>query len=128
MTLNGTIYFPTYTPNAGSSSDPCTPGLGLNIAYAISVFNGAPTNNLDSNTAQVNTSVTDRYVHLAQTGIAPSMSVLFMQSQGTCSGVGCIPPPPGPPTPICTYAQEVTNMCGTVGDKIRTYWREGDAN
>ncbi len=127
VTLNGTIYFPTYTPNTSSSSDPCTPGLGLNIAYAVSVFNAAPTNNLDSNTAQVNTTVSDRYMHLAQSGIAPSMSVLFMQTQGTCTGVGCTPPP-GPPKPICTYAQEVTNMCGNVGDKIRTYWREGDAN
>ena len=94
-------------------------------AYAVSVFNGAPTNNLDNNTSQVNTSVTDRYMTLAQTGIAPSMSVLFIQPP-PCTGPNCTPPPP--PPPVCTYAQEVTNMCGKLGDRVRTYWREGDAN
>jgi len=131
ITLDGTIFFPTYTPNAGSSADPCTPGLGLNILYAVSVFNAAPTNNLDTNTAQVNTTTSDRYMHLAQTGIAPSMSVLFMQTP-PCTGAGCpsTPPicPPGQTCRVCTVAQETVGICGNLGDKIRTYWREGDAN
>ena len=129
VTLGGTVYFPTYSPpSAGGAVDACTPGLGVNRAYAVSVFNAAPTNNLDNNTAQVNSDVSDRFTQLQQSGIAPTMSVLFIQTPGTCTGAGCIPPPPGPPRPVCTYAQEVTNMCGNLGDKFRTYWREGDAN
>jgi type IV pilus assembly protein PilY1 len=132
VTLGGTVYFPTYSPPPTSgvnSANPCNPGLGVNRAYAVSVFNAAPTNNLDNNTAGINTALTDRFMQLTQSGIAPSMSVLFIQPPVVpCTGVNCVNPPPGPPRPICTYAQEVTNMCANLGDKFKTYWREGDAN
>ena len=74
-TFGDQIIFTTYAPNTPVSADPCSGvGTGINRAYAVSVFDGAPT--FDRNNDNVLTT-DERSQDLRQSGIAPETAFLF---------------------------------------------------
>lgn len=96
-TFNNTVYFDSFTP--GSNGNICTPAGGLNRLYEVSVIDGRPVTNLDTNqdpnNPNNNLTLTDRFRSLKQGGLAPEPVFLFPQDQRdpiTCIGVECFPP------------------------------------
>lgn len=123
-TLQNTVFFTSYTPSASESSNTCSVAVGSNRGYAISAFDGRPVAPRSSSTGPSNPTDPnnptnpppprreDRYRDLGQTGIAPEVTVLFPEDdQITClSGV------------------EVLNVCKDFNSRIKTYWRQTNAN
>jgi type IV pilus assembly protein PilY1 len=122
-TFENTVLFTTYTPSTGASSNPCAPSVGTNRVYAVSIFDGSPTANLNN---QGNLSISDRSEQLSQSGIAPGVSVLFPPAD---SGTGPTPPPPGGPQKVvCTVGAEILGVCKDFNSRVKTFWSEQDAN
>jgi type IV pilus assembly protein PilY1 len=122
-TLQNTIFFTSYTPSPNTRSNQCSPATGSNRAYAISAFDGSPLPPRASETdgdddgdgdgdGGDNPTQEDRFNELEQTGIAPEVTTLFPdKDQVTClSGV------------------EVLNVCKDFNSRIKTYWRQTNAN
>lgn len=122
VTFNDQILFTSYTPNTSSASDPCTPGLGTNRLYAISVFDGSPVANLNN---QNNTVIRDRYEVLSQGGIAPAVSFLFPAPELGPDGK---PVPSNTQPVVCMSGAEVLGVCKSFNSRVKTFWRESDAN
>ena len=110
VTFNDQVIFPTYTPSASTSTDPCVPGVGANAQYTMDVVGGGIISRKD----------------LADSGIAPAVTFLF-------------PPPTdivvdGPNGPVtlqqkqsCTFiAGQLT--CNPLNGRQKTFWRDTDAN
>ncbi len=110
VTFNDQIIFPTYTPSASTSTDPCVPGIGANAQYTMDAVGGGILSRKD----------------LADSGIAPPVTFLF-------------PPPTditvdGPNGPVtmqqkqsCTFiAGQLT--CQPLNGRQKTFWRDTDAN
>ena len=121
-TFNNQVLFTTYTPNASTASNPCSPGAGTNRLYAVSVFDGTPVANLNN---QNNVSITDRSTLLAQGGIAPGVTFLFPAPQ---NGVNGNPPPPNQHPVVCMSGAEVLGVCQNFNSRLKTVWSEQDAN
>jgi type IV pilus assembly protein PilY1 len=119
-TLQNTLFFTTYTPAASATSNTCSVAVGSNRAYAISAFDGRPLPRRDSATDPNNpnpddpTSPTrgDRYIDLEQTGIAPEITTLFPEKD----------------TVTCLSGVEVLSVCKEFNSRIKTYWRQTNAN
>ncbi len=102
-TVSNQVLFTTYTPNSGAFADPCQPGIGTNKIYSVSVFDGSPINNLNSQTdgtdanGNSNLTIADRSQALAQGGIAPAVAFLFPPNQPNpscmsgCRDAQCLP-------------------------------------
>jgi len=110
-TFNNQILFTTYTPNASGSSNPCTPGAGNNRLYAVSVFDGSPVDNLSN---QSNLATADRWIALAQGGIAPGVTFLF--------------PADANGKPVLTVGPEIPPIHPSFNSRQKTVWSEQDAN
>jgi|GEM_PF-220047 len=129
-TLAGTVIFTTYSPSTTVVTDPCAGvGSGTNRVYFVDVFDGAPT--LDRNKDGTITTA-DRSTDLAQGGIAPQPVMLFLPDT---PGSGNSPPPGATCTLNCTGGQtNVTLLIGaetvnvTIGQLLKTYWRDASAN
>jgi type IV pilus assembly protein PilY1 len=140
VTFRNQVFFTTYSPPDGSSTNVCNIGVGKNRAYALKIVDGSPISNLDG-TAGITTS--DRSVVLQQGGIAPSVSILFPSpdspddgesggddGSGTgngepCTGLNC----PSEPEPeqqgtICLSGVEVLGTCNNFNSRVKTYWRD----
>lgn len=120
-TLENTIFFTTYTPQASASSNTCSPATGSNRAYAISAYDGSPLPRRDNPTdpnsptdpSDPYTPVPeDRYADLGQTGIAPEVTLLF----------------PDKDKVTCLAGVEILNVCRDFNSRIKTYWRQTNAN
>jgi type IV pilus assembly protein PilY1 len=128
LTINGTILFPTFQPQAPSAATPCAPGTGLNRAYALSVDSGRPVIDWNDN-AQIEDS--DAWTRLAQTGIAGEISYVFDTRTQPPN-----PPPNAPPIPrdqlgrsaLCMVGVEVLRKCVPPGNVVRTFWQRGSVN
>lgn len=140
-TLNNTVLFTTYTPNDGSdveTEDGCAVfHTGTNLAYAVSVFNGAPVKNLRDLTTDEDGELTkeDRSIELDQGGIAPEISTVLTEESIVCeegdtdctpcdantqeceTGVGCT-----------SGAEVIPEICFEIGTRYRTYWRDSSSN
>jgi type IV pilus assembly protein PilY1 len=110
-TFNNEIIFTTYTPTSVAPTDACAGvGSGTNRVYFVSVADGSPADDLNKDTVLT---TSDRHRDLAQSGIAPQIQFLFLPtSTGTevdmLSGV------------------EMVNR-GNLNQRVKTYWREGQA-
>lgn len=100
VTIANTIYFTSYLPNGGSSTDSCGPSEGTGRLYAVSLKNAAARNNYDSTTAEA-----DRYTDLASPGI-PSEIVSL------------------PPSMILRPDLQVEDTGAP--NRFRTYWFEAE--
>jgi type IV pilus assembly protein PilY1 len=131
-TFQNDILFTTYTPSTGTSSNPCTPSVGTNRIYAVSVLDGSPVANLNN---QNNLSITDRSQTLAQTGIAPGVTILFPPpggggggGGGGVGGGGGGGGGGGPQKPTCMVGNEAVAVCPSFNNRLKTVWSEQDAN
>jgi type IV pilus assembly protein PilY1 len=123
-TFNDQILFTTYTPGAsGASAASCTPTIGLNKFYAISVFDGSPVDNLNNHNNQT---IDDRSTNLAQSGIAPSLAFLFPAPTQTLGPNGQVISSTQSPV-VCMSGVEVLGACRAFNSRIKTYWNEADA-
>jgi type IV pilus assembly protein PilY1 len=114
------ITFVTYMP--GSSSTSCSPALGSNMQYAVSILNAAPVANLSN---QGNQKVADRSAKMAQVGIAPGVTLILNNldpAKATSS------PPTTPAPPQCVSGAEVLKVCRNFNTRMKTWWSESDAN
>ncbi|WP_129647257.1 pilus assembly protein [Peristeroidobacter agariperforans] len=120
-TLQNVIFFTSYTPSASATSNTCSVAVGSNRVYAIKALDGSPLPRRDSGTnpnpgpndpPPPPLGAEDRYDGLDQQGIAPEVTVLFPeQDKITClSGV------------------EVLSVCRDFNSRIKTYWRQTNAN
>ena len=118
-TFDNTIFFTSYTPSASATSNTCTVAAGSNRAYAISAFDATPRVRRDAPTPPPNTppappeppSPEDRYRDLYQGGIAPEITFLF----------------PDKDKVVCLSGVEVLSVCTDFNSRVKTYWRESDA-
>jgi hypothetical protein len=126
-TFNNQILFTTYTPNTTASTSSCSPGTGTNRLYVLDLFNGGGT-----------------FSTLAQkTGIAPSLAFLFPgpvddggtggggdTGGGTGGGTGGTSGngTGGQQPVVCMSGAEVLNVCKSFNSRIKTYWKDHNAN
>jgi len=114
--FNNRVFFTTYIPQAAASADPCTLGQGTNRAWAVSLFNGAPVENLDGLST---TNKEDRYKQLEQGGIAPEVVFLFPDNGSTVTNRPL----------LCLSGVEVlAGVCVNAGAPVRTFWQEQGMN
>lgn len=119
-TFNNKIFFTTYTPSASASSNTCSVAVGSNRAYAISAFDGSPLPRRDTPTTPPGPNdppppppgPEDRYADIGQTGIAPGVTILF----------------PDKDEMVCLAGVEVLDVCEPFNSRIKTYWRQTNAN
>jgi type IV pilus assembly protein PilY1 len=121
-TFNNSIIFTTYTPSSAVVTDPCAGvGAGTNRVYQVNVFNASPSQPPNSGSP---VTTADRGKDLAQSGIAPQVTMLFL------------PPPSGPGSPPASAGtSDIVLMSGaetvgvlTLNARQKTYWRDGTAN
>jgi type IV pilus assembly protein PilY1 len=119
-TFNNQVFFTTFEPGAGAGGNTtnCQPALGTNRLYTVSVFNGAPVNNLDGSLATDPYSTADRYRTF--NGSLASEPVFIFPSPDdplNCVGDQCTPDPI-----MC-----VDLFCvppGFANNPVRTFWSE----
>jgi type IV pilus assembly protein PilY1 len=117
-TFNNSIIFTTYTPSAAVVTDPCAGvGAGTNRVYQVSVFNGSPTQTPSSGVAAT---TADRAKDLAQSGIAPQVTMLFLPDATNASNPN--------KTDIVLMSGAETVGVLTLNSRQKTYWRDGSAN
>lgn len=136
-TLDNTVLFTTYTPNDGSDAeDSCTVQVGTNLAYAVSVFNGAPVKNLRDLTTDEDGELTkeDRSIELDQGGIAPEISTVLTEESIVCEegDTDCTPCDANTQEcetgATCTSGGEVIpEICSDFGTRYRSYWRDSSS-
>jgi hypothetical protein len=83
-TFNNQVIFSTFIPSSGSSS--CVPALGLNRVYQMSIFNGAPVNNLDGPADGSPLTMDDLYLENAG-GILSNAQALFIDGDANGDGI-----------------------------------------
>jgi len=124
-TFDNMIFFTTYRPSV-SATNACTSnsaGTGSNRAYVVNAFDGSPVPpRRDSETGEDGEtgnggdgdelSPEDRYAELRQGGIAPEISFLF----------------PEPNKIACLSGVEVLGACTNFNSRVKTYWRDSNAN
>ena len=122
-TFDNVIQFTTYTPpTTAVSVITCeATSTGTNRVYTVDAFNGAPLRqptptdtdgdgDIDEDDDN-GSNPEDRYQDLAQGGIAPQVSYLFPEAD----------------TVVCLAGVEVLSTCTNFNSRIRTYWRESNA-
>jgi type IV pilus assembly protein PilY1 len=118
VTFDNEVFFVAFSPDASNvSGDSCSPGVGRNYLYRVSVVNGDPIADLSSVVAGTEDSL--RVTDLAQGGIAPSPRFLFPSPDpAVCAAGGdCTPPPLG-----CIGVECFSP--GFVNNPVRTLWTQ----
>jgi type IV pilus assembly protein PilY1 len=124
-TFDNKVFFTTYTPTR-SLTNTCqtnSAGTGANRSWVVNAINGAPVlpprdtpsdpeNPTDPDGNDGTPKPEDRYQDLAQGGIAPEISFLF----------------PEPNKLVCLSGVEVLSACTNFNSRLKTYWREADAD
>lgn len=83
-TFNNEVIFTTFRP--GSSGLGCTPAVGTNRVYRMSVFNAAPVLNLDGSADATNLTMTDLYVENEGAPL-PSPQLVFLSGDRDGDGI-----------------------------------------
>ncbi|HEX5161618.1 MAG TPA: hypothetical protein VFV88_07835 [Steroidobacteraceae bacterium] len=109
VTVNGVIFFPTFTPTGVDDDNPCLPTM-LNRTWAVYLDSARPFGLRDAEDPDAEGTPdnvddpSDRYIRDAQGGIAPGTSVVQTGGKTVClKGVA-------------------THKCVDIGDVTRTYW------
>lgn len=119
-TFNNQVFFTTFTPGAGTSTNNCEPALGVTKLYVVDIFNGGAVHNFDGVGDLTNLTVTDRW---RSTGGSISSEVIFLfpsaADPSTCVGDACTPPPVACVDLFCF-------LPGFANEPNRTTWSEED--
>jgi type IV pilus assembly protein PilY1 len=110
-TFNNEVFVTTYRP--GTIGNGCQPALGTNRQYVMSLFNGAPVNNLDGSADPTVLTEDDRYTEWL--GAPPPETVFIFADDPACVGNSCSP------------VQCVDVNCGLTNfnpNPRRTFWTE----
>jgi hypothetical protein len=110
-TFNNQVYVTTYRP--GAVGNGCQPALGTNRQYIMSLFNGAPVQNLDNSADPTVLTEEDRYTEWL--GAPPPETVFIFADDPACVGAQCPP------------VQCVDVNCGLTNfdpSPKRTFWSE----
>jgi type IV pilus assembly protein PilY1 len=93
-TFDNKVFFTTFEPGAAATANNCEPALGTNRLYALSIFNGAPVNNLDGIGDDDALTEDDRNIEF-NGSIASEVVFIFPSPDDpdTCIGDQCTPPP-----------------------------------
>lgn len=121
-TIDGTVLFTTYQPNAGAAADPCLPASGTNRAYALKADNGRPA--VDFNDDAV-IDAADVSTQLVQSGIAGEVT-LALESGISREPDGAALPEGTDPLGrrgLCVVGVEVLRRCVVPGSVVRTWWQ-----
>jgi len=107
VTVNGVIFFPTFTPTGVDASNPCLPAM-LNRTWAVYLDSARPFGLRDSEDPDEEgenvDDPDDRYIDDSQGGIAPGTSIVQNDGKTIClKGVA-------------------THKCVDIGDVTRTFW------
>lgn len=103
ITINGEIFFTTYTPPAAQSTPSCEPPGGTGRTYRISLFDASPiipnTGIIDPDNPPSAPTVGDRSEALNRPGIPSAPTPMFLKNSAgnigivTCNGTQCDPLP-----------------------------------
>jgi type IV pilus assembly protein PilY1 len=116
-TFNNQVFFTTFTPSSGSVTG-CEPRLGTNRLYIMSLFNGAPVNNLDGSADEDTLTETDRYQEFP--GSITSEVVFIFPSPDdpvNCVGDECTPNP-------VAFVGLFGFLPPFLNNPVRTFWSE----
>jgi type IV pilus assembly protein PilY1 len=139
-TVDNKIFFTTYLPSAGASSNSCaaSAGAGGNRAWVISAYDGSPVVEQDGDASDL--TIDDRFTTLDQGGIAPEVVFLFPDDgvdgpppQDCAAGdvrpeCKCVLDPDKCPAVVCLSGVEVLGVCRELETRLKTYWNETGAN
>jgi type IV pilus assembly protein PilY1 len=111
ITLNGVIYFTTYTPPGSYDPTDCAPPAGTGNLYSVSLFNATP---------KKGDELADRVMKLDRPGIPSSPTVMFRENKGKNDKGE--PITTGLDTPVCvgTVCEEPPNAF----NMVETYWKD----
>lgn len=120
-TFDNKIFFTSFEPGAAASASNCEPALGTNRLYVVSIFDGAPVNNLDGLGDEYNLTETDRFFETSGS-ISSEVTFLFPSPDdpANCVGDECTPPPVACIDLFCFPP-------GFANNPIRTFWSEETA-
>jgi Tfp pilus tip-associated adhesin PilY1 len=108
VTVNGVIFFPTFTPTGANPDNPCLAST-LNRTWAVYLDSAMPfglrdNEDPDGDGGGETGDPTDRYTDDKQGGIAPGTSIVQTEGKTVClKGVA-------------------THKCVDIGDVTRTFW------
>jgi type IV pilus assembly protein PilY1 len=114
-TFDDRIFFTSFTPGTSDAAS-CKPPPGTNRLYSISVFNGAPVENLDASAPNDALGVDDRSRAFAGS-LASEVTFVFPSPEGPCFGDQCAPPPLACVGLVCFPT-------GLANNPVRTFWSE----
>ncbi|MDT8385065.1 MAG: PilC/PilY family type IV pilus protein [Gammaproteobacteria bacterium] len=93
ITINGEVFFTTYTPPTSVALSSCAPPPGTGSLYRVSLFNASPV--IDVNADGDLDDLTDRSLDLPRPGIPPAPAAVFHKNSsgkvelGLCVGTDC---------------------------------------
>ncbi|NOX91896.1 MAG: hypothetical protein GXP18_05445, partial [Gammaproteobacteria bacterium] len=101
VTINGEIFFTTYTPPERAEASGCAPPPGASRLYRVSLFDATPTRNETEVDDESPTTPTpdDRYESIRRPGISSGPTVMFRKNSAgkveltLCVGTECKKPP-----------------------------------
>jgi hypothetical protein len=107
VTAAGVVFFPTFTPLTADPDKPCLARTS-NRLYAVYAANGRPFTRWADNPVG-DPAPEDRYIDLAQKGIAPALTILANANDPNNKG-------------ICQVGAQILNRCVEFGSAIRSFW------
>ena len=115
-TFNNQVFFTTFRPSLSATT--CEPQLGTNRLYVMSLFNGAPVNNLDGSADGGPLTETDRYQDFTGS-ISSEVTFIFPSPDdpNSCVGDQCTPPPVACVDLFCFPP-------GFSNNPVRTFWSQ----
>jgi type IV pilus assembly protein PilY1 len=117
-TFNNQVFFTTFAPGAAPDVNDCEPRLGTNRVYIVSLYNGAPVNNLDGSLDDETLTAADRSRQFSGS-IASEVTFLFPSPDDpdNCVGDECSPRPVACVDLFC-FPTDFGNT------PIRTFWSQ----
>lgn len=119
ITINGTVLFTTYQPEATSAANPCLPANGRNRVYALRVDTAAPALDFNDN---LRIDANDAFTNLATRGIAGEVTLVLEsrladdpQSADNADELGR--------RGFCAVGVEVLSKCVNPGGVVRSFWQ-----
>lgn len=111
-TIQGAIFYTTFTPVSATQSNSCAPSQGVARAYLISARTGGAVQNFDGIGTDDELTREDRAMNLTRGGIPPEVTILFPESAD------------GQPIALVGPEQLPVDLMNI---PVRTYWYEAGA-
>jgi type IV pilus assembly protein PilY1 len=115
-TFNNEVIFSTFMP--GTTSTSCQPQLGINRVYQMSIFNGAPVQNLDGSSDPTNLTMSDLFIQ-REGGILSTAQALFVERDLNGDGI----PDSQTSDPVVCVGL-ICFPAGFQNNPVRTFWTQ----